>query len=82
MDQAKTFSIGKLARRFAVSTESIRNWEAMLPPLPRTPGGHRRYAMEHVEALASLLRVPVPIMKVEESGGVGGGGEAGNDHAD
>jgi hypothetical protein len=32
-----------------------------------------------VEALASLLRVPVPIMKVEESGG---GGESGNDHAD
>ena len=82
MDQAKTFSIGKLARKFAVSTESIRNWDAMLPPLPRTPGGHRRYAMEHVEALASLLRVPVPIMKVEESGESGGGGGARNDHAD
>jgi len=35
--------------------------------------------MEHVEALANLLRVPMPIMKVEESGESGG---AGNDHAD
>jgi len=35
-----------------------------------------------VEALASLLRVPVPIMKAEESGESGGGVGAGNDHAD
>ena len=57
-----TFSIGKLSQQFGVSTESIRNWESLLPPPRRTPGGHRRYGMEHVNALAAILKVPVPDM--------------------
>ena len=62
MDQAKTFSIGKLATTFGVSSESIRNWGHLLPPLKHTPGGHRRYAVEHIVALAKILNVPVPEM--------------------
>lgn len=53
--------IGDLVDRFGVSAESLRNWErsGLIPSARRTPGGHRRYGLEHVRALESLLGMPV-----------------------
>lgn len=55
------FGIGELAEKFGVSTESLRNWEKqkLIPAAQRTPGGHRRYAQEHVRAITKLM-TPVP----------------------
>ncbi len=56
----RKITIGSLATRFGVSCESLRNWErqGLIPPSRRTPGGHRRYAMDHVEALSALIGPP------------------------
>ena len=52
--------IGPLADRFGVSPESLRVWErqGLIPEAHRTPGGHRRYGQEHVEALVKLIMEP------------------------
>ena len=57
--------IGALAERYGVSAESLRVWErqGLIPPARRTPGGHRRYGREHVEALDKMLP---PIVRVSE----------------
>ena len=62
-----THSIGKLAKAFGVSSESLRNWERqkLIPPSVRTPGGHRRYTPDHVTAIALLLKVDAPVIAVE-----------------
>lgn len=41
-------SIGKIAREYGVSTQTIRNWEkeGMFSQVIRTMGGHRRFQME------------------------------------
>lgn len=51
------FRIGDLASRYGVSAESIRNWErrGLIPPAVRTPGGHRRYTIEHRAALDAII---------------------------
>jgi DNA-binding transcriptional MerR regulator len=54
----KTYSIGEVARMTGASTQSIRNWEHLLPALQKTPGGHRRYADAHVVAIKKLLGQP------------------------
>ena len=51
----KTYSVGGIARIARVSTQSIRNWEDKLPPLIKTPGGHRRYTDAHVQAIRKLM---------------------------
>ncbi len=57
---SKKITIGSLATRFGVSCESLRNWErqGLIPPSRRTPGGHRRYDVGHVEALTDLIGPP------------------------
>lgn len=44
-------SIGKLAKKFGVTTQSIRNWtkQGKLAQPIRTMGGHRRYNWEEIE---------------------------------
>ena len=75
-----TFSIGDLADKFGVSTETIRNWERqkLLPPASRTLGGHRRYTQEHVDAIqrqidsratASSAPSPTPALPVVQPTG-------------
>ena len=58
--ETRTFSIGVLTRRFNVSAESLRNWEraGLIPPAHRTPGGHRRYRQDHIDAVHKLLYAP------------------------
>lgn len=58
--ETRTFSIGVLTRRFNVSAESLRNWEraGLIPPAHRTPGGHRRYGQDHIDAVHKLLYAP------------------------
>lgn len=53
-----TLRIGDLARRYGVCPESLRVWErsGLIPPAARTPGGHRRYTSEHLDALDQILQ--------------------------
>ncbi len=52
---------GKLATRYRVSPNSIKNWsdqwetDGTMPKVPRTPGGHRVYGPEHVAVFDSVL---------------------------
>ena len=54
-----TFTIRTLVERYGASAESFRNWErqGLLPPVRRTPGGHRRYGLEHIEAQERLFNI-------------------------
>jgi DNA-binding transcriptional MerR regulator len=54
-----TFTIRTLVERYGVSAESFRNWErqGLIPPARRTPGGHRRFGPEHIEALERLFHI-------------------------
>lgn len=58
-----TFSIRTLVERYGASAESFRNWErqGLIPPAIRTPGGHRRYGQEHIEAVERMFRIR-PVM--------------------
>ncbi len=51
-------SIGGLSSRAGVNIETIRYYErtGVLPPPPRTPGGHRVYAEEHLKRLNFVRR--------------------------
>ncbi|MGK9271056.1 helix-turn-helix domain-containing protein [Williamsia muralis] len=44
-----------VAERFGVSRETVRRWAltGVLVPVVTTPGGHRRYSVADVDALAS-----------------------------
>ncbi|MEM6391240.1 MAG: MerR family DNA-binding transcriptional regulator [Planctomycetota bacterium] len=55
--------IGALAERFGVSPESLRVWErqGLIPAAYRTPGGHRRYGVEHVRAITRLIYASEPV---------------------
>ncbi len=46
----KWVSIGKVAKEYGVSTQTIRNWEkdGMFSEVIRTRGGHRRFAEEEI----------------------------------
>jgi MerR family transcriptional regulator, mercuric resistance operon regulatory protein len=56
--RAGTLSIGALSRRTGVNIETIRYYERirLLAKPPRTAGGHRSYAPEHVERLRFVRR--------------------------
>ena len=56
-ESSNLFSIASLVERYGASAESFRNWErqGLIPPARRTPGGHRRYGLEHVTALDKLF---------------------------
>lgn len=51
-------SIGELSRRTEVNIETIRYYErtGVLPPPPRTGGGHRVYAEDHLKRLSFVRR--------------------------
>ncbi len=68
MTNRQNFGIGVLARRYGVSAESIRNWErqGLIPPARRTPGGHRRYGLEHQRALDAVIVPQAAAEPVEE----------------
>ncbi|GEL44797.1 transcriptional regulator [Methylorubrum extorquens] len=52
------FTIGQLSRLTGVNIENIRYFEkvGLLSAPPRTEGGHRSYATEHVRTLAFIRR--------------------------
>ena len=52
-------TIGALSERTEVTIETIRYYEriGILPTPPRSAGGHRLYANEHQQRLASDARV-------------------------
>lgn len=76
------FSIGVLTERYGAAAESFRNWEraGLIPPARRTPGGHRRYSAEHLEALDRLFGIARP--ERQREGASAGGERAEGDRAD
>ena len=50
--------IGALSQTTGVNIETIRYYEriAILPPPPRSPGGHRLYGVDHMKRLAFVRR--------------------------
>lgn len=51
-------TIGRLSTRAAVNIETVRYYEriGLLPPPPRTEGGHRLYGEPHVKKLTFVRR--------------------------
>jgi MerR family mercuric resistance operon transcriptional regulator len=49
---------GELAQRSGCNIETVRFYErlGLLPPPPRTAGGHRDYALEHLKRLTFIRR--------------------------
>jgi DNA-binding transcriptional MerR regulator len=60
---SQVFSIGVLVDRYGVSAESLRNWEraGLFPPAARTPGGHRRYTLDHIRAIDRIITAPLTL---------------------
>lgn len=58
MAATKDFSIGEIAQRTGVHIETVRYYEkvGLLPPPPRTEGGHRLYADDHLKRLIFIRR--------------------------
>jgi len=56
--RAEGMPIGHLSRLSGVNIETIRFYERakMLPPPPRTPGGHRVYDTTHLRTLGFIRR--------------------------
>ncbi len=54
----RDFSIGELSRRSGVNIETIRYYEkaGLVPPPPRTAGGHRLYPDGHLKRLVFIRR--------------------------
>jgi MerR family mercuric resistance operon transcriptional regulator len=52
------FSIGEIAQRTGVHIETVRYYEkvGLVPPPPRTEGGHRLYADDHLKRLIFIRR--------------------------
>lgn len=55
---ARGITIGQLAKAAGVNLETVRYYEniKLMPPPPRTEGGHRAYSREHVRRLAFIRR--------------------------
>jgi len=55
------FPISALVARYGVAAQSLRNWEeqGLIPAAHRTPGGHRRYSSEHIDALDRLFTLSI-----------------------
>lgn len=51
-------TIGRLAQSAGANLETVRYYEriGLMPPPPRTFGGHRNYAPEHVQRLRFIRR--------------------------
>ena len=56
--ETQTLLIGKLSKRTRCKIETIRYYEraGLLPPPPRSPGGHRLYASDHLKRLTFIRR--------------------------
>jgi len=54
----RELGIGALSRATGVNIETVRYYEriGILPPPPRSPGGHRLYSVEHMKRLAFVRR--------------------------
>jgi hypothetical protein len=63
----RAFPISALVARYGVAAQSLRNWEeqGLIPPAIRTPGGHRRYGGEHIDALDRLFTLSIDALMRE-----------------
>jgi excisionase family DNA binding protein len=61
-------NIQRTARRLGVSASTVRRWTAIgMLPCERTPGGHRRIAVEDVDELARSLGGSLPAGRASAS---------------
>lgn len=58
IENKRDFTIGVLSERTGVNIETIRYYEkiGLLPAPPRTEGGHRLYAEDHLKRLIFIRR--------------------------
>jgi len=58
IERKEDFTIGVLSERTGVNIETIRYYEkiGLLPAPPRTEGGHRLYAEDHLKRLIFIRR--------------------------
>ncbi|UJF35005.1 MerR family transcriptional regulator [Paenibacillus hexagrammi] len=58
MDQM-VYSVEEVAAKFQVTSRTLHYYEeiGLIPPIPRTDGGHRQYSQEIVERLDHILRI-------------------------
>jgi MerR family transcriptional regulator, mercuric resistance operon regulatory protein len=58
LQRERDVGIGELSRRTGVNIETIRYYEkvGLVPPPPRTEGGHRLYPDGHLKRLAFIRR--------------------------
>lgn len=52
MDETETLTPGEVAKAFRVTAETVSRWaDSGVLPFFKTPGGHRRFRREDVDAL-------------------------------
>lgn len=58
LTKMRAITAGKLAKAAGINLETIRYYEniGLMPPPPRTQGGHRAYDQAHVKRLAFIRR--------------------------
>ena len=56
--EARPLSIGALSKHTGCKIETVRYYEraGLLPPVPRSPGGHRLYAHDDLKRLTFIRR--------------------------
>lgn len=67
----ESFTVGHLASQAKCNVETVRYYEKerLMPPPPRTNGGHRQYSSEHLKRLRFIRRcreLGFPINQVRE----------------
>jgi excisionase family DNA binding protein len=57
--EARLLNVGRAAAYLGVSAASLRKWSNEgLVPVYRTPGGQRRYSVDHLDEFMSSMREP------------------------
>ena len=68
MDGTARLAIGRVSRRTGMNVETIRYYErvGLLPRAPRSSGGYRLYAAEHVKRLSFIRRARALGFSIDE----------------
>lgn len=65
------YSVGEVAKIIGLPTSTLRFYEkeGLLPPIPRTPNGRRRYTIAHLESLRfieCMKQTGLPLKDISE----------------
>jgi DNA-binding transcriptional MerR regulator len=67
-NKSKLWTVHVVASWYGISGQSLREWEksgSLKIKVSRTPGGHRRYSIENVREISTLLGREVPPAALE-----------------